>query len=113
MTKFKVGDVIYFIENPEEKKEVIAIIYERQTFKGNWKGSSKPEQIALLESYVIKNLRTNFLTYFRFIDEDSYELFSPSTLNTNSCPRCSSPLIKKISEYTNTTILKCPNCKWC
>ena len=116
MTKFKVGDVVIY--NGDVTKFVIMeIVFGKKEVRGNWiYGNVVP----IIDSYVVLDPINNKNYCFPISTEDCYYISSPTTYSATikqnlptSCPRCKEELIEKFSEYTNSTILKCPKCNWC
>ncbi len=115
-TKFKIGDVIKYLST----YTVLAIIFEHTTFKGNWFGGYK--EVELSNSYVLMNHKDNFLVHSGIKDTEKYILISSGPLLQNKvvgfanvCPRCTSPLVEKMSIGLGEMIKKCsnPDCGWC
>lgn len=118
-TKFKVGDILESVVfNKGRILKVIDVVFEKREIKGNWISGKK---IKFIENgYVFFNPKKNWLTYSKFENCHFYVLSQLEDTTTisiaksnNKCPRCNEELKEKFSEYTNSTILKCPKCNWC
>lgn len=115
-TKFKIGDTIF---DPDWKCTctVLDIVFEKKQYKGNWICFSTVE---VCNSYILQASNNRYITYLDFKSAERYRLVARpnrfiSTLVSNSCPRCGSPLIEKKSIGLGEMIKKCSDgkCGWC